>query len=54
MSENITWVGIDDDKKNLTVAVLRSPGQEAEVSRIANEDGALRRWVRRLERESAG
>lgn len=54
MGENITWVGIDDDKKNLTVAVLSSPGEAAEVSRIANEDGALRRWVRRLERDSAG
>lgn len=55
MGKPITWVGIDDDKMNLTVAVLRgSRKREPEVRRIANEDRALRRWVRRLVRESGG
>jgi transposase len=55
MAKPITWVGIDDDKMNLTVAVLRGAReQEAEVRRIPNEDRALRRWVRRLVRESGG
>lgn len=54
MSKRITWVGIDDDKMNLTVAVLRGHQKEAEVRRIPNEDRALRRWVRRLVREAEG
>jgi transposase len=55
MAKPITWVGIDDDKMNLTVAVLRGSRQkEAEVRRIPNEDRALLRWVRRLMRESDG
>jgi transposase len=54
MSKRITWVGIDDDKMNLTVAVLRGRQKEAEIRRIPNEDRALRRWVRRLVREADG
>jgi transposase len=48
-------VGIDDDKKNLTIGVLRgAQEQEADVCRIPNEDRALRRWVRKLMRTAAG
>jgi len=55
MAKPITWVGIDDDKMNLTVAVLRGSRQkEAEIRRVPNEDRALRRWVRRLVREADG
>jgi transposase len=55
MAEDITWVGIDDDKRKLTVAVLRGSRQrEPEVQSVENDDRALRRWVRRLEREAAG
>lgn len=55
MAEPITWVGIDDDKLHLTVAVVRGrERREAEVRRIPNEDRALQRWVRRLVRESGG
>ncbi len=56
MAKPITWVGIDDDKMNLTVAVLRGSRQRepSEVRRIPNEDRALRRWVRRLVREADG
>jgi len=54
MAKPITWVGIDDDKMNLTVAVLRGARQEEpEVRRVPNEDRGLRRWVRRLVREAA-
>jgi transposase len=52
MRDSITWVGIDDHKRELVVAVLRGREKEPEVSRVANEDRALRRWVRRLLRES--
>lgn len=55
MANSITWVGIDDDKMNLTVAVLRGMRrQDPDVRRIPNEDRALGRWVRRLVRESNG
>jgi transposase len=55
MAKGITWVGIDDDKMNLTVAVLRGSRQEEPaVRRIANEDRALRRWVRKVVREAQG
>jgi transposase len=55
MAKPITWVGIDDDKMNLTVAVLQGPRQkEPDVRQFPNEDKALRRWVRRLLRESEG
>jgi transposase len=53
MCESTTWVAIDDDKMNLTVAVLHGASErEALVSRIPNEDRALARWHRRLLREA--
>lgn len=55
MAKRITWVGIDDHKKELVAAVVRGRGQKTpEVASIANEDGALRRWVRKLVREAEG
>jgi transposase len=55
VAQRITWVGIDDDKMNLTVAVLEgSKDQEAQVRRVPNEDRALKRWVRRLVRKADG
>lgn len=55
MGKPTTWVGIDDDKMNLTVAFLRGSRQkEPAVRRIPNEDRALRRWVRRLVRDADG
>jgi len=55
MAKRITWVGIDDDKMNLTVAVVRGTRQkDPEVRRIPNEDRAMRRWVRRLVRDADG
>jgi len=55
MSQHITWVGIDDHKMNLFAAVVRGlDDRVSEPRRVANEDRALRRWLRRLERESGG
>jgi transposase len=51
MSKRTTWVGIDDHKMSLTVAVLDPDGRDAAVRTVPNEDRALRRWVRRLVRE---
>ena len=55
MAKGITWVGIDDHKLHLTVAVVVGQRhRDAEVSRVMNEDRALRRWVRNLMRNAAG
>ncbi len=55
MSKDTIWIGIDDHKMSLSTALLRgSDSNEPELRKIANEDRALRRWVRRLEREAAG
>jgi transposase len=55
MSQHITWVGIDDHKISLFAAVVRGTDDNIlEPRRIANEDRSLRRWLRRLERESGG
>jgi transposase len=53
-SKGITWVGLDAHKKSIQVAVL-VPGREAPLSwQEANEDGAVRRLARRLNREAVG
>ncbi|MCA9759747.1 MAG: IS110 family transposase [Candidatus Eisenbacteria bacterium] len=54
MKQDITWVGIDDHKRSLTVGVVRGEEREPRIEVVANEDRALRRWVRKLERESEG
>ena len=54
MENLITWVGVDDHKVELVVAVLREGEKEAEIATVPNEDGALRRWVRRLVRNAGG
>lgn len=46
---------MDDHKSNLTVAVLRrSREHEPLTHSIANEDVALKRWVRKFVREANG
>ena len=53
MAKRMTWVGMDDSKKELAVAVVRGMSlRDTEESTVLNEDKALKRWVRRLERES--
>ena len=54
MTQPITWVGIDDHKLSLTVAVVRGNAKEPEVCKVDNEEKATRRWVRRLIREAGG
>jgi len=51
---SITWVGIDDHKRELVVAVLRDSSETPEVSQVPNEDRALKRWIRNLVRGSGG
>ena len=51
MKKSITWVGIDDHKKKLFIAILHGPDEDkGELREIPNEDRALRR----LEREAGG
>ena len=53
MGESITWVGIDAHKKTLVLAV-QHPGKAVEELEIANEEGAIRKLVRKLERDACG
>ena len=54
MEGSITWVGIDAHKKTLAVAVLRPGRREPEEFTIDNDERAIRRLVRRLQRDSGG
>jgi transposase len=54
MEESITWVGIDAHKKTLAVAAFQRPGQEPEEFTIDNDERAIRKLVRRLERDGDG
>jgi transposase len=52
MKQHTIWVGIDDHKMSVSVAVLDGNSEaDPVIKKLANEDGALRRWVRRLERQ---
>jgi hypothetical protein len=54
MGEVITYVGIDAQKKDLFVAMLTGREKTPVTWRLANEPNAVRRLVRKLEREAAG
>jgi len=54
MSEVITHVGIDAHKKDLFVAMLIGAEKTPVTWQLANEVGAVRRLVRKLERDAPG
>jgi Transposase len=54
MSEVITYVGIDAHKKDLFVAMLIGREKTPVTWQLANESNAVRRLVRKLEREAPG
>ena len=54
MSEVITYVGIDAHKKDLFVAMLIGQEKTPVTWQLANEPTAVRRLVRKLEREAPG
>jgi transposase len=54
MQEVTTYVGIDAHKKDLFVAMLRGSASTAVTWQLANEPQAVRRLVRKLEREAPG
>ena len=54
MNEVTTYVGIDAHKKDLFVAMLVGPERTPVTWQLANEPQAVRRLVRKLEREAPG
>jgi len=54
MTDVTTYVGIDAHKKDLCVAVLSARGSTPVTWQLANEPQAVRRLVRKLEREAPG
>ncbi len=54
VNQGITFVGLDAHKRSISVAMLL-PGREAAIEwQLANEGGAVRRMVRKVEREAPG
>jgi transposase len=54
MEESITFVGLDAHRKAIAVAMLQ-PGERVPIAReIPNEPAAVRRMVRKVEREASG
>jgi len=49
MAEDSTYVGLDTHRKSIAVAMLRPGAQEAVQWQIANEPGAVRRLIRKLQ-----
>ena len=54
MKQVTTYVGMDAHKKDLYVAMLRGPEPTPVTWQLANEPNAVRRLVRKLEREAPG
>ena len=54
MKQVTTYVGIDAHKKDLFVAMLVGAAPTPVTWQLANEPGAVRRMVRKLEREAPG
>ena len=54
MKQVTTYVGIDAHKKDLFIAMLMGQQKTPVTWQLANEPTAVRRLVRKLERESPG
>jgi len=54
MDGSITWVGIDAHKKTLVTAVLHPGKRQPEEFTVENDERAIRKLVRRLERGTKG
>lgn len=53
-STGTTFVGLDVHKAKISVAVLRPGVREAETLQLPNEGSSVKRWARKLVRESGG
>lgn len=54
MSKATTHVGLDVHKETIVAAILLPRRKRAEVLKLANEDGAVRRFVRKLRKIAPG
>ena len=54
MKNDITYVGIDAHKKTLFIAMLIGNENSPVSWQVANEPGAVRRLVKKLERQAPG
>ncbi len=54
MAKGITWIGMDAHKKFISVAMLLPRRKTTEEWKVNNEPKALKRLVRKLEREAPG
>jgi hypothetical protein len=54
MKDVTTYVGIDAHKKDLFIAMLIGPGKTPVTWTVPNEPQAVRRLVRKLERDASG
>lgn len=54
MSKAITHVGLDVHKETIVAAILLPRRKQAEVMKFANDDGAVRRFVRKLRKLAPG
>ena len=54
MSKASTYVGLDVHKDTIVAAVLRPRRKTAEVTKLANNEAAVRRFVRKLRKAGAG
>jgi hypothetical protein len=54
MKDAITYVGIDAHKKDLFIAMLVGDSQTPATWTVPNESHAVKRLVRKLERDAAG
>ena len=54
MKKGTTYVGIDAHKKNLSIAMLVGKANAPVSWQVANDPGAVRRLVKKLEREAPG
>lgn len=54
MNRSITWVGVDAHKRTLAVAVLHPGREAAEEYTVDNTERAIKKLVKRLERDAKG
>ena len=54
MEQNTTYVGMDVHKKNIAVAMLLPQKDKPVEWTVANESKAVRRMVKKFEREAPG
>ncbi len=52
MNQNTIYVGLDAHKETIVAAVLRPGARKAEIAKFGNNETAVRRFVRKLRKDS--